>query len=34
MVSDVYGAALAQLREREPDNALWAELTEYFEAHN
>ena len=34
VVSDVYGTALQTLAEREPDNALWAELTEYFQAHN
>ncbi len=34
VVSDVYGRALAVLTEREPDNALWNELTEYFQAHN
>ena len=34
VVSDVYGTALQTLTEREPDNDLWAELTEYFQAHN
>lgn len=34
VVSDVYGTALQLLSEREPDCALWAELTEYFNAHN
>ena len=34
VVSDVYGTALQTLAEREPDNDLWAELTEYFQAHN
>lgn len=34
VVSDVYGAALQTLSEREPDNAFWAELTDYFETHN
>ena len=34
VVSDVYGEALAALSAREPDNALWAELTEYFNTHN
>ena len=34
VVTDVYGTALADLSAREPDSALWAELTDYFEAHN
>ena len=34
VVSDVYGDALAELVQREPDNALWQELTQYFTAHN
>ncbi len=34
VVSDVYGDALSQLLQREPDNPLWQELTAYFEAHN
>lgn len=34
VVTDVYRTALADLSAREPDNALWAELTDYFEAHN
>jgi NitT/TauT family transport system substrate-binding protein len=34
VVTDVYSAALAELSQREPDNALWAEMTEYFNAHN
>ena len=34
VVTDVYETALSTLAEREPGNALWAELTEYFNAHN
>ena len=34
VVTDVYGDALARLSQREPDNARWTELTEYFTAHN
>ena len=34
VVTDVYKTALDTLSEREPDNALWQELTEYFETHN
>ncbi len=34
VVTDVYSTALAELSQREPDNALWAEMTNYFEAHN
>ena len=34
VVSDVYGAALQNLLERERGNALWRELMDYFEAHN
>lgn len=34
VVTDVYGTALATLAEREPDTALWQELTAYFDAHN
>lgn len=34
VVTDVYETALTTLAQREPDNALWAELTTYFEAHN
>lgn len=34
VVTDVYETALATLARREPDNALWAELTAYFNAHN
>ena len=34
VVTDVYSTALAELSQREPDNALWAEMTDYFEAHN
>ncbi|MCR5388612.1 MAG: ABC transporter substrate-binding protein [Lachnospiraceae bacterium] len=34
VVSDVYGAALADLAEREPDTSLWKELTDYFNTHN
>ena len=34
VVTDVYSTALAELAQREPDNALWAEMTDYFEAHN
>ena len=34
VVTDVYRTALADLAAREPDNALWGELTDYFTAHN
>lgn len=34
VVTDVYETALSTMAEREPDNALWAEMTDYFEAHN
>ena len=34
VVTDVYRTALADLSAREPGSALWAELTDYFEAHN
>ncbi len=34
VVTDVYSTALAELSQREPDNALWAEMTDYFEGHN
>lgn len=34
VVSDVYEKALSTLSQREPDNDLWAELTEYFKTHN
>ena len=34
VVSDVYGSALEILSEREPDTALWGELTAYFKEHN
>ena len=34
VVSDVYGEALAELSEREPENDLWSDLTAYFNAHN
>lgn len=34
VVSDVYGNALEVLSEREPDNALWHELSDYFTEHN
>lgn len=34
VVTDVYQTALETLRQREPDRAVWAELTEYFQAHN
>ena len=34
VVTDVYGAALEILSAREPDTALWQELTAYFEVHN
>ena len=34
VVTDVYESALSTLAEREPENALWAQLTEYFNAHN
>ena len=32
--SDVYGKARSTLSEREPNNALWSDLTTYFKAHN
>ena len=34
VVSDVYQDALETLAQREPDNPLWADLTDYFQAHN
>ena len=34
VVTDVYSTALERLMEREPDNALWQELSEYFAEHN
>ena len=34
VVTDVYSTALQTLVEREPDNALWADLMEYHAAHN
>ena len=34
VVTDVYGTALQNLAQREPDNALWADLLAYFESHN
>lgn len=34
VVTDVYSTALAELSQREPDNALWAEMSDYFEGHN
>ena len=34
VVTDVYGTALKNLAEREPDTQLWQELTTYFEEHN
>lgn len=34
VVSDVYGEALQVMSEREPDNALWSDLTDYFNTHN
>ena len=34
VVTDVYESALSELMQREQDNALWAELMEYFAAHN
>lgn len=34
VVTDVYEDALKTLSEREPDNELWNELTEYFKANN
>lgn len=34
VVTGVYGTALKNLADREPDNRLWQELTEYFETHN
>ena len=34
VVSDVYGTALKTLSEREPGNAFWVDLTEYFNEHN
>lgn len=33
-VTDVYSTALERLMEREPDNALWQDLSEYFAGHN
>ena len=34
VVSDVYGTALKNLMEREPDNTFWTDLETHFEAHN
>lgn len=34
VVSDVYGSALNELAQREPDTQLWADLLTYFAAHN
>lgn len=34
VVTDVYERALQTLSAREPDNAFWKDLTDYFEAHN
>ena len=34
VVTDIYENALKTLSEREPDNAMWKELTDYFTAHN
>ena len=34
VVTDVYGTALETLLEREPDNALYNEMHEYFLANN
>lgn len=34
VVTDVYSTALNDLARREPDNALWADLLTYFQAHN
>jgi len=34
VVTDVYESALNELASREPDNALWSELTDYFKTHN
>lgn len=34
VVTDIYETALQEMREREPDAALWQELTGYFETHN
>lgn len=34
VVTDIYGTALQNLAQREPDNALWADLLAYFESHN
>lgn len=34
VVTDIYEKALATLVEREPDNALWTDLTDYFKTHN
>lgn len=34
VVTDVYSTALERLMEREPDNALWQDLSEYFAEHN
>ncbi len=34
VVTDVYQTALEGLAQREPDRAVWQELTDYFQAHN
>ena len=34
VVTDIYESALAEMREREPDEAVWQELSDYFAAHN
>ena len=34
VVTDIYEKALATLVEREPDNALWTDLRDYFKMHN
>lgn len=34
VVTDIYGTALNDLARREPDNAIWAELLDYFQSHN
>jgi NitT/TauT family transport system substrate-binding protein len=34
VVTDIYQTALSTLAAREPDNALWTQLTEYFNTHN
>ena len=34
VVTDVYKTALDTLAEREPDSAVWGELTDYFNTHN